>query len=420
MPGPGADEVFVSRPLHFALLVPLLATVACDEGAAGPEREYTLVTADPTDVPVANLTPAERATFDVGDASFELRRRDTQGVGPIFIRRACASCHDEGLRGPGRVQKMVQLAEDGMSPAPDQPMLPYGETVRPYSTLDTGEAVVVPADDENILVTSRLPPAVLGRGYMEAVLDSEIERVAAAQAMRTDGISGRINRVTYDAAMNPGGGFHAFEPGQGNLIGRFGLKAARPALDDFVSRAFLLDIGLTSPLRPSELPAPEGSGDDAKPGVDLALAELLDTTNYVRTLAIPGRGEGSARGRELFDQVKCSVCHVPSMRTRKDYPIAALADMDAPVYTDFLLHDRGPSYADGVVEGSAQPSEWRTAPLIALRFFKAYLHDGSAHSVSEAIAAHAAPGSETAVAATLFFALPSSDQAELVKFVESL
>jgi CxxC motif-containing protein (DUF1111 family) len=254
---------------------------------------------------------------------------------------------------------------------------------------------------------------------MEAVLDSEIERVAAAQATRSDGISGRINRVRYDAALNPGGGFHQLTPGQEGVIGRFGLKASRPTLDDFVARAFLLDIGLTSPLRPDELPSPE-EGDDEKPGVDLDMETLRITTSYVRMLAIPGRGEGSARGRELFEQVKCSVCHVPSLRTRKDYPIAQLADIDAPVYTDFLLHDRGPSYDDGVLEGDARPSEWRTAPLIALRFFKAYLHDGSAHNIPEVIVAHAAPGSETAVAAKLFFELSADDQAELVRFVESL
>jgi CxxC motif-containing protein (DUF1111 family) len=415
-------EVPVSRPLRFVLLsMPLLASLACDNGSGGAKKQpYTLVSGISTDTPIADLSSEQQATFDSGDASFELRRRDAQGVGPVFIRRACASCHDEGLRGPGRVQKMVQVGEDGLSPVPDQPMLPYGETVRPYATDGMSTAVVVPADDENILVTTRLPPSVLGRGYMEAVLDSEIERVASEQAKRTDGISGRINHVRYEAAMNPGGGFHELTPGQEGVIGRFGLKAARPTLDDFVARAFLLDIGLTSPLRPDELPEPDGVGEDAKPGVDLDLETLRVTTSYVRMLAIPLRGEGSARGKELFDEVKCSVCHVPSLRTRKDYPIAQLADIDAPVYTDFLLHDRGPGYDDGVVEGEAQPSEWRTAPLIGLRYFSAYLHDGSAHTISEVIAAHAAQGSETAVAAQLFFELGADDQAELLRFVESL
>jgi CxxC motif-containing protein (DUF1111 family) len=409
------------RIAGFALVFGLGTVQAGCGGDGGSETEphYTLVSAEPTDVSIAGLSEQLKRTFVAGDASFEELRRETQGLGPVYIRRSCGSCHREGLRGPGRVQKMVLLDEQG-APAADQSGLAYGETVRPYATAGGKAAVDVPDDDADLLVTTRLPPSVLGRGYMEAVLDSEIERMEREQAQRTDGISGRINRVTYESALNPGDGFHALEPGQTNVIGRFGLKAIIPTLDDFAARAFLLDIGLTSPLRPHELPNPDGLGDDDKPGVDLTLDAVQVTANYVRMLAIPKRGEGSARGKELFTQIKCAVCHVPSLHTRKDYPIPELADIDAPVYTDFLLHDRGPSAQDGLTEGTALPSEWRTAPLIGLRFFSAYLHDGSAKSVAEVIGFHLAPGSETKVAADLFYKLSPNDQAELIRFVESL
>ncbi len=387
---------------------------------AEQEPSYTLVSAHPTDVSIAGLSSELQAQFGEGDANFEELRRETQGLGPVFIRRSCGSCHREGLRGPGRVEKMVALDAESGEPAPDQSSLPFGPTVRPYVTAGAMAPVEAPSDDPSLLVTTRLPPSVLGRGYMEAVLDSEIERMEAEQNKRTDGISGRINRVVYESAVNPGGGFHSLKPGQKGVIGRFGLKAIHPTLDDFIARAFLLDIGLTSPLRPSELPNPDGLEDDGKPGVDLTVDTVQVTANYVRMLAIPERGQGSERGKQLFTEIKCAVCHVPSLRTRKDYPIAQLADIDAPVYTDFLLHDRGPTAGDGLQEYDATPSEWRTAPLIGLRFYSAYLHDGSAKTIEQVIGFHMAPGSETRVAAELFYALSKEDQAELLRFVESL
>ena len=54
----------------------------------------------------------------------------------------------------------------------------------------------------------RVGPPILGRGYMEAVTDAEIERLAAEQATRTDGIHGQVNRVTYASEMSADPRFH--------------------------------------------------------------------------------------------------------------------------------------------------------------------------------------------------------------------
>ena len=83
-----------------------------------------------------------------------------------------------------------------------------------------------------------------------------------------------------------------------------------------------------------------------------------------------------------------AVCHVPAMRTRADYPIAQIAGIDAPIYSDLLLHDMGAALADGMTDGGAGPRAWRTAPLIGMRFQAGYLHDGRAPSVAEAVVAH--------------------------------
>jgi CxxC motif-containing protein (DUF1111 family) len=125
----------------------------------------------------------------------------------------------------------------------------------------------------------------------------------------------------------------------------------------------------------------------------------------------------STEGAALFDQAKCSVCHVPSLKTRADYPIAQLAGIDAAVYTDFLLHDMGSALADGMADGDATSTEWRTAPLIALRYAKAYLHDGRVHTLDEAIRSHAG---EATVAATAYANLSDADRATLLAYVGAL
>jgi CxxC motif-containing protein (DUF1111 family) len=263
-------------------------------------------------------------------------------------------------------------------------------------------------------------PAVFGRGYLEAVADSEIERMQAEQSTRTDGIHGRMNRVTYHSQANPEQPFQHYQFGQTNLIGRFGVKARIASLDEFTADAMQGDMGITSPMRPTEAANPDGLTDDGKPGVDVDLARVNAVANYMRLLEIPRRAEPTADGVRLFSQARCDVCHVPSLGTRADYPFAPLAGRDAPIYSDLLLHDMGTALADGMVDESAGSRDWRTAPLIGLRFFNDYLHDGRAKSLQDAILAHAAPGSEANDSVHRFQQLSSSEQTALIAFVSSL
>ncbi len=39
--------------------------------------------------------------------------RPADGLGPLYIRHACADCHETGVRGPGLVQKMSVVEADG-------------------------------------------------------------------------------------------------------------------------------------------------------------------------------------------------------------------------------------------------------------------------------------------------------------------
>jgi CxxC motif-containing protein (DUF1111 family) len=393
--------------------------LACGDGDVDPST-LTVKAEDGTDLPLRDATPELRARFAEGDVFFDFTYNEADGLGPLFIRAACSSCHQAASKGPGVVQKMAVVGPDGITSAEDQSALAYGHTVRPYKAAGATRGIAPPENATNVKLSLRVSPAVFGRGYLEAIADAEIERMQAEQSTRTDGIHGHVNRVTYHSEPNPAQSFHDHQPGQRNLIGRFGLKARIATLDEFTADAMQGDMGITSPLRLAEPANPDGLTDDGKVGVDVDLARVNAVADYMRLLEIPKRAEPGAEGPRLFSQARCAVCHVPSLRTRGDYPFAPLAGRDAPVYSDLLLHDLGDTLADGMVDESATSREWRTAPLIGLRFFKSYLHDGRARNIQEAILAHQGPGSEANDSVARFQALSSAEQTALLDFVTSL
>lgn len=370
---------------------------------------------DAFDMPLAGVTSHQRTLFDEGDRLFGLPFRPVDGLGPLYIRTACSACHEEAGKGPGRVSKMAVVESDGITPSADQSALPWGHTQRPYFVAGATRPIVAPTGVA-LKLSTRTGPAVLGRGYIEAVADEEILRVEAEQALRTDGVRGRINRVEHHSEANPEQVFHTLKKGDRNVIGRFGLKARSATLDDFTADAFMGDMGLTSALRPVEAANPDGLTDDERPGIDLPLLTVNHVADYMRLIEIPARVP-NAEGSPLFARAGCDSCHVPSLRTRADYPIAQLAGVDAFIYSDLLLHDLGEGLADGMIDEQAGSRDWRTAPLIGVRFMRNYLHDGRASSVEEAVLAH---GGEAQVSVERFKALSGSEREVLLQFVQSL
>ncbi|HEY2735800.1 MAG TPA: di-heme oxidoredictase family protein [Polyangiales bacterium] len=407
--------------LSLACAAAFLSLPACSDktdDAAPSSGGLHLVQPDLPGVQLADLDNDQRARFNDGDRLFDQTFLAGQGLGPVYIRASCASCHANDGRGPGTVRKMVMLDASG-NPLPDQSGLPYGNTVRPQAVGDMAAAIVVPSDTSDLLLSTRVPPAVFGRGSIEAVSDDEIMRVESEQGQRSDGVSGRINWVTYASDPNPNTTYHSHAKGD-KLIGRFGLKARIATLDDFAADAFQGDMGITSDLRPNELPNPIGA-DDELPGVDIPADDVNQVADYMRMLRIPTRqADANDAGAALFSQAQCDACHVPTLHTQADYALSELADIDAPIYTDLLLHDMGSDFADGLDDYGALSSEWKTAPLMGLRFFQSYLHDGRAKSIEDAIEMHGGAGSEAAASIDQFHQLDDDSRAQLLKFVSAL
>lgn len=392
---------FVSRAIQ---LCASLAVIGCSWSPLGssdepvPTRTAHKINVDRPGLPLSALSNAELERFKQGDALFEATIRTSDGLGPLYVRDACSACHAADGRGPGLVTKAVPVNGE---PAVVAALLPFGATERPY--LSAGAKVPLLAPQNAALrVVSRLPPAVFGRGYLEAIPDAEIERLAAAAEQRSGSARGRINRL------------------KDGRIGRFGIKARLATLRDFAADALNGDMGLTSPLRPEEPAGPEGLRDDDKPGIDFTLEQVELLGDYVRALQIPERRSSDPYGRSLFEAALCGQCHVPTLTTSASFPLEALSSLKADVYTDLLLHDMGSGLADGVSEDGAGPREFRTAPLIGLRFLPRLLHDGRAENVEAAIWAHGEADSEARDSVARFRALGAAERAALLKFVESL
>ena len=101
----------------------------------------------------------------------------------------------------------------------------------------------------------------------------------------------------------------------------------------------------------------------------------------------PGGADSIERGRELFGNIGCALCHTPTLATGNS-TVAALRNQPVNLYSDLLVHDMGPGLADGVSQGQAGPREFRTAPLWGLGQRIFFLHDGRTSDLLEAIRAH--------------------------------
>ncbi|MBK7857471.1 MAG: hypothetical protein IPJ65_02375 [Archangiaceae bacterium] len=396
----------------------LLLAVACGGGVDVADAGYLPL--DIPDQPLRGLDAAQKATFQKGDELFDLTLRDGDGLGPLYTAAACGACHDQAARGPGLVQKFSAVMADGVTPSPDQSRFGYGHTEHPLTTAGATTPILAPMNAPDVLVSRRVGPPVMGRGYLEAISDQTLIELAQQQATRDDGIHGRVNHVIYHSEPNPMSPYNPHQKGD-SVVGRFGLKARIATLDEFTADALQGDMGITSPLRPTEILNPDGLTDDLKPGVDLTLASVNARADYMRLLAIPRR-VAHPTGEAAFEKARCNGCHVSNLKTRADYPLPQLANVDAPVFTDQLLHDLGVGLADGLAheDGEAGPRDWRTAPLIGLRFSKHYLHDSRADTVAEAIEAHQSEGSEANDSIARYRALSTAEQQALLEFVEAL
>ncbi|HEV8702525.1 MAG TPA: di-heme oxidoredictase family protein [Candidatus Polarisedimenticolia bacterium] len=367
--------------------------------------------------PLPGLTREEKARFETGREIFEREFTPETGLGPLFNSTSCGECHEDPKSGGTGDEIEIHATEflvrsrEGDPPGSAEltcdPLVSQGgPVVQQQVTPALKEALGIEAEPVPARATStgrRTTPSILGFGLLAAVPDEAILALADPEDRDHDGVLGRPNR---------------FSDGR---LGRFGRKAFVPDLREFNDAAFLFEQGITSPAHPAEdaiggQPVPPGV--DPAPDPEITADDLARADDFVRFLAPPSRlpgGREARRGERVFREIGCAACHMPRLVTGTN-TVRALSRRPVAAYTDLLLHDMGEKLAD-VCLGLATPSEFRTEPLMGLRLKSAFLHDGRAGTVEEAIRLH---GGEGTGARDRFEALPETRRLSLLRFLKTL
>ncbi len=441
----------------------LLAAVLLGEGAEGAEKR-----------------PQREDSIERGRALFfrvwkpeDTRAHGGDGLGPMFNERSCVACHNlGGAGGAGSTEKNVDVltilatrptnivrsnqdAADSVKPSKfdvnAMAMIHAGfATSRSIVLHRFGTAPnyenwrrnllaedpfgVVPKDDSlplsepaelpgsvvrgdfTLLRTQRNSTSLFGAGLIDTIPDEAID-----VPPRKPETKGRVNRL------------------KNGRIGKFGWKSQMATLEEFVTTACSVELGLEVPGH-HQGSDPLGCARSAS-GLDMSQEECNDLVAFVRGLPAPMvRASSNAVGRKLFDTIGCADCHVPK-----------LGEVEG-IFSDLLLHDLGeglqdtggygtfvappapgeeipeeplgPTLVDAQqVQGPPKPPqeagrlEWRTPPLWGVRDSAPYLHDGRAKTLAHAIELH---GGEARSAAHRFRSLSSTQQRQVIQFLQSL
>ena len=88
-----------------------------------------------------------------------------------------------------------------------------------------------------------------------------------------------------------------------------------------------------------------------------------------------------------------------------------------PLYSDLLIHDMGEYVADGIRQGAAGGSDWRTPPLWGLGRRLWFMHDGRATDLRTAVELH---HGEAKASRDRLFKRKRDDLQDVLTFLRSL
>ena len=371
------------------------------------------------------------------------------GLGPGYNALGCGTCHSQpafGGSSPAQNPQVEQATIDGATNVVpsfitlDGPVrearfvrnpdgTPDGSVHNLYSIKGRVDAPGCTLNQTNFEaqlrannVIFRIPTPMFGAGMIENISEATIvaNKASNAALKQALGIAGHENRNGND-----------------NTITRFGWKAQNKSLTMFSGEAYLVEMGVTNDLFQNERVMAPGCNFNTQPEDHVIYDQSPDTgggtsgmqhfATFGRFLAAPAPalfGSSTAmssvtRGKATFSAIGCNLCHTPSMETDKS-DLEALNHKQANLYSDLLVHNMGRGLADGVTQGAAGPSEFRTAPLwgVGQRIF--FLHDGRTTDLIQAIVLHKSSGSEASNVVNNYLGLTETQKQDLLNFLRSL
>lgn len=370
-----------------------------------------------------------------------------------YINERCTSCHERNGSAPvAEIGELLDRWVFKVGDADGNPDPAIGRVLQPNSRTGDGEGLVSIASwtelpnglrspnysfnkDEPARFSARIAPRLVGLGLLEAIPEETVLALEDPNDSNGDGISGRANRIT--------------DPSNSNItrLGRFGWKASTTSVKHQAAAALNSDIGVRTNLLPNLDCGAEQSNCNSRSGRVLANNDLKKLVTYLVGLGVrPQRGWETGienptivQGKQTFSDIGCGQCHTETVQTSAYHPFAEVRNQTIHPYTDLLLHDMGPGLADNLGEGDASGSEWRTAPLWGLGLsacvtggvenptgnqgdevctpHHAYLHDGRARTIDEAIRWH---GGEGQASNNAYQALSESRKNALLEFLRAL
>ena len=406
--------------------------------------------------PLRGLTVQERSYFDAGLEEFAdadsvrgtISGEPGRGLGPRFNLNSCGGCHAQPAlggsspfinpqvavanldgatniipsfitdNGPVRVARFKFKADGTRDGGAHDLYTITGRSDAPGCSIAQPDFGAAAANDNLIF---RIPTPVFGAGLIETIEDAALIRNQSSNlaAKRALGISGRANRNGNDGT-----------------VARFGWKAQNKSLQLFAAEAYNVEQGVTNEIFPSERDETpgclfNGTPEDHTnfgPSSQDATSDVVRLAIFMRFLAPPPPAPDTpsiVKGRALFSQIGCALCHTPTLTTGASSG-AALSSKPANLFSDLLVHHMGSGLADSVVQGQAGPDEFRTAPLWGLGQRVFFLHDGRTNDLLGAIQAHASPPtsdllrSEGNRVAANFNRLSENQKQDILNFLRAL
>jgi CxxC motif-containing protein (DUF1111 family) len=413
-------KIFLLLLFATALIIPL-TSVGSVEGQSAQNALTTDLVAETDDLwnglgvkgappDECDNPPVPGRSFEDNKFIFEERETLDDGIGPVYNAQACVECHQSPDTGgisqitefrAGRLVNGVfvdapggSLINDRAIAAQIQERVSSNETVRTFRTsLNT-----------------------LGDGFVEAIANNTLINIRNSQPSAQ---RGTIITVPVLEAR-----------GQ-NRIGRFGWKNQHASLVSFSADAYLNEMGITSPLQPTENTSNGNSvaAFDTVPDPEDDGADVIAFADFMRATRAPGRGPITSdvnAGSNLFDAVGCAVCHVRTIITAPAGTVINGGAATVPPelgnkiihpFSDFLLHDVGTG--DGIVQNGGQGTrnQLRTPPLWGVRSRIRLMHDGESLTFNEAILRH---GGQATASRNNYNSLSTTNKQRLIAFLLSL
>jgi CxxC motif-containing protein (DUF1111 family) len=395
---------------------PQEAVTGFDGGSNGFAEEFCANQDRLVNSPNSPQIPDDECNFEAAEEEFTGPETTADGLGPIFNAAGCGECH---LANP-ILGATSQITEKRAGRLVNGRFVdhPGGSLIQDRSTDPNFQETVLPGHS---IIAIRSTISVLGDGFVEAIANQTLQGIANAQPSSQRGL---VFSVPVLEA-----------PGQ-DRTGRFGHKGQQASLVSFSADAYLNEMGITSPLQPTENTsngqtapkppdAPTTEFDDE--GVDVELFALfMRSTKAPPVDAQRAATPDAQAGSHLFNQIGCAVCHTRTIVTAPPGTLInggalrvanSLGNKIIHPFSDFLLHDVGTG--DGILQNGpgASRNRIRTAALWGLRARGRFMHDNLSFSVNDAIQRHR---NQAQASRDAFNALSSTNRNRVLAFLNSL